>query len=254
MDAQPNEPWVAYRQRSSRPCLRLFCFPYAGGAASIYRSWVHELPVGVELCPVQLPGRETRHREQPFTRMAALVEAASRALLPLFDVPFCLFGHSLGGLVCFELARQLRRQHGISPQHLIVSGQGAPQLHQRSALRYDLPEDEFLAGLTRLSGTPKEALESRELMELLLPMIRADCEVYDTYEYLNEPALDCSISAYGGLDDPEWSRDEVEAWSGQTASRFALHMFPGDHFFLNTSRQGLLRALSAELREIAFAL
>ena len=164
MTASVSDPWIACRKPRPQARLRLFCFPYAGGGASIFRTWPDGLPADVEVCPVQLPGRGTRLMERPFTQLSPLVEALAQALLPLLDKPFAFFGHSLGALVSFELARHLRRQYGVHPVRLFVSACRAPQIPHRDRPIHTLPEAEFLAELRRLNGTPAEVLEHEELM------------------------------------------------------------------------------------------
>jgi medium-chain acyl-[acyl-carrier-protein] hydrolase len=186
--------------------------------------------------------------EPPFTELSPLVQPLAQALLPLLDKPFALFGHSLGALVGFELARQLRRQSGIQPVRLFVSAVRAPQIPSRDRPIHALPEEEFLVELRRLNGIPRKVLEDVQLMQIMLPILRADFAVYETYAYSPEPPLDCLISSFGGLQDHRVSRGDLEAWHDQTRAVFLLRMFPGDHFFLNTAQQLLLQALAQELR------
>jgi len=246
--ASALDSWVTYRKPSPQVRLRLFCFPYAGGGVSIFRAWSDGLPADVEVCPVQLPGRGTRLMEPPFTRLSPLVQALAEALFPLLDKPFAFFGHSLGALVSFELARQLRRQYAVQPVRLFISADRAPQISYRDPPIHSLPEGEFLVELRRLNGTPREVLEDEELRQIMLPLLRADFAVYETYGYRTEPPLNCPISAFGGLQDHRVSRGDLEAWREQTSVSFSLRMFPGDHFFLNTTQPPLLGALSQDLR------
>jgi medium-chain acyl-[acyl-carrier-protein] hydrolase len=241
------DSWIACRRLNPRARLRLFCFPYAGTGASIFRTWSDGLPAEVEVCPVQFPGRGTRLMEAPFTALSPLVQALAEALVPLLDKPFALFGHSLGALAAFELARQFRRQYGVQPVRLFVSADRAPQIPRRDRPIHALPEREFLAELRRLDGTPELVLEEAELMQIMLPVLRADFAVYETYAYSSEPPLDCLISGFGGLQDHRVSRSDLEAWGDQSSISFSLRMFPGDHFYLNTTQPLLLEALSQEL-------
>jgi amino acid adenylation domain-containing protein len=242
------DSWIAFRKPNPRARLRLFCFPYAGSGASIFRIWSDSLPADVELCPVELPGRGTRPMETPFTQLAPLVEALARALLPVLDKPFAFFGHSFGALVGFELARQLRRESGVQPVRLFVSADRAPQFFHRDRPMHALPEREFLIELRRLNGIPGEVLEEAELMQIMIPILRADLAVYETYEYSTELPLDCAITTYGGLQDHRVSQGHLEAWRDQTNASFSLRMFPGDHFFWHTTQPFFLRALSQDLR------
>lgn len=230
----------------------MFCFPYAGGGASAYRGWSSSLPVDIEVCPVQLPGRESRLREQPFTTLAPLVQALADELVPHFDLPFVFFGHSMGGLISFELARELRRRGAPFPVHLFVSGRRAPQLPAREEPIHDLPEPEFVERLRELNGTPEEVLQHAELMRLLTPILRADFAVNETYEFEPGEPLDIGISAFGGLGDEEITRDDVAGWKEHTKGRFRIRMLPGDHFFINAngSRDMVLEAVSRDLAEI----
>ncbi len=238
--------WISFRKPGPKTRLRLFCFPYAGAGALIFRTWSDGLPGDVEVCPVQLPGRGTRLMERPFTQLSPLIEALAEALVPLLDRPFAFFGHSLGALVSFELARQVRRQYGMHPVRLFVSAGRAPQIPRRGPRIHTLPDREFLIELGRLNGTPSELLGHEELMEIMLPVLRADFALYETYFYSSEPPLNCPISAFGGLQDQRVSDSDLEAWRAQTGVSFSLRMFPGDHFFLKQPL--LLRALSQELR------
>jgi medium-chain acyl-[acyl-carrier-protein] hydrolase len=241
------DSWIACRTPNPQARFRLFCFPYAGTGASIFRTWSDGLPADVEVCPVQFPGRGTRLMETPFTQLLPLVQALAQALVPLMDKPFAFFGHSLGALVGFELARQLRRQSGVQPVRLFVSADRAPQIARRDRPIHALPVGEFLVELRRLNGSPGKVLEDAELMQIMLPVLRADFTVYEKYEYVTEPPLNCPISTFGGLQDHRVSRGDLEAWRGQTSASFSLRMFPGDHFFWNATQPLLLQVLSKEL-------
>lgn len=239
--------WVVAPRPHPEARLRLFCFPYAGGGASIYYAWPRGLPASVEVCAVQLPGRESRLAETPYADLGALVAKLGEELRPWMDRPFAFFGHSNGALMAFELCRLLRREGRPLPVRLIASGRPAPQLPLDEPPVYDLPEDRFVARLRELSGTPEEVLQNPEIMALLVPLLRADFSLAETYAYPEEPPLDLPLSAYGGERDDEVSADEVEAWGAQTTGAFRVRMFPGDHFFLNADRDLVLREVAAEL-------
>jgi medium-chain acyl-[acyl-carrier-protein] hydrolase len=166
------------------------------------------------------------------------------------DKPFAFFGHSLGALLGFEMARLLRRKGGPRPLCLLVSGCRAPHVPDTRAPIHELPEPEFLEELRHLNGSPPEALEHAELMQMLLPCLRADFETYATYVYEHEPPLDCPIHAFGGQNDVEVPPEALAAWGEQTGAAFSLRLLPGDHFFVNTARSLLLELLSRELRQI----
>ncbi|HEX8559978.1 MAG TPA: thioesterase II family protein [Pyrinomonadaceae bacterium] len=239
--------WVTRQRPNPQAALRLFCFPYAGGSTHIYRNWAEHLPAKIEVCAVQLPGRGNRLREAPFTRMDSLVREAAKEIAPLTDKPFAIFGHSMGAVIGFELARLLRREYATEPVRLFASGRIAPQISRDDKQTYSLPEQEFIAELRRLNGTPKEVLEHPELMQVMTPVLRADFEVTQTYEYRSEPPLGCPISAMGGLRDTDVPREDLQAWREQTTGAFSLRMFPGGHFFINTDGALLLQAVAREL-------
>ncbi|MBE9016055.1 putative thioesterase [Chroococcidiopsis sp. CCALA 051] len=240
--------WIARSQPNSQAKMRLFCLPYAGGGAMTYRRWADSLSPSVEVCAVELPGRGMRLREKPFTRLDALVEAIAIAIRPDLDKPLALFGHSMGAIVSFELARLLRRQYGIDPVYLFVSGRRAPQIPHPKPPTYNLPEPAFLAELRRLNGTPAAVLENTELLQLVLPTVRSDFEALETYRYQPEPPLDCAIAAFGGLSDAETNIQELEAWTEQTTAAFSLYMLPGDHFFLDSAQAQIVQCLTQHLQ------
>lgn len=245
---KPSTPWIAYAKPNPQAYLRLFCLPYAGGAASIYREWSLLLPQTIEVWPIQLPGRESRIRESSINRVTPLVEAITSALIPYLDKPFAIWGHSMGALLAFEVVRQLRRENHKEPVHLFVSAHRAPQRPNLFPLIHQLPDVEFVRELRQLNGTPDEVLQHEELMELLLPVLRNDFTLVETYSYKEEPPLNCSLSAFGGLQDHKVHSDEVKAWAEQTKNTFRVRMFPGDHFFLHQHRTQLLSLLVQDLK------
>ena len=228
--------------------VRLFCFPYAGGGDVIFRSWQRILPDTVEVCPVQLPGRGSRITEPPCTEINKLIRLTGEALALHLDKPFALFGHSMGALIAFELAHHLQRKYSAQPVHLFISGRCSPQTMSEpmDLKQYDSALPEILR---RYNGTPAEALEDPELMELMLPVLRADLALCKSYIYTPKPPFSFSITAFGGLDDHGVPRRCIESWREHTTGPFALRMLPGDHFFLKTSRLPLLEAISKELEQ-----
>ena len=239
--------WVRRFTPRPKAHLRLFCFPYAGGGASLYREWSKALPLDVEVCSIQIPGREDRLQEEPITSISLLVQALSYAIRPYLDRPFAFWGHSMGTLISFELARLLRRKGMPEPSHLFVSARRAPQISNARAAIHQLPDLEFMEGIRRLNGTPEAVLRNGELMELLLPTLRADFALVETYTYFHESPLDCSISVFGGLQDSLVGYGDLEAWDIQTRQNFKVRMFDGDHFFLHGSKRQLLWAVSHDL-------
>ena len=240
-------PWFFCGKTEAKTRLRMFCFPYAGGGALIYRGWQNYVPPGVEIVSIQPPGRGNRFREPAFDRMDPLIAAAATAMEPFLDLPIVFFGHSLGAWTSFELAHRLGDQFGVEVFHLFVSGAPAPQLPNKRRDIHDLPEDEFLTELKTLNGTPPEVLENPELMEMVSKTLRADFAIVETYSCSQAEPLNCPITVLGGLDDPLITREDLEAWRIHTTNSFDLRQLPGDHFFIHSSASLILRIVSLEL-------
>jgi medium-chain acyl-[acyl-carrier-protein] hydrolase len=242
------DTWLPYRRPRPGARLRLFCFPYAGGGATTYRGFGDELPPHVEVAAVQLPGREARVREPPIAAMARLIPQLADALAPgpRPALPFAFFGHSMGALIAFELARELRRREREMPRHLVVSACPAPHLPDDEAT-HTLPDAELIARLRELGGMSEEVLAHQELMEMILPVFRADAAVTETYLYTEETPLDVPITALGGLDDKRVTPVDVDAWRQHTRAAFARASVPGGHFFLQTARSTVLTLVARAL-------
>lgn len=236
---QTTNPGITCPQPNPSASLRLFCFPYAGGSSYIFRPWLDRVPKTIEIYPIELPGRGIQIKSTPFKQIEPLVNAIARKILPYLDKPFAFFGHSMGGLVSFELARFIRRQYNLEPVHLFISGRRAPQIKDLNPPIHNLPEADFLRALQQLNGTPEAVFNNHELMELLIPILRADFAVLETYTYTPEAPLNSPISVFGGLQDKEVPIEQLEAWQAQTLNSFALKMLPGDHFFINSSQSFL---------------
>ena len=234
-------------QPDSKARFRLFCFPYAGGSSTVFRSWTRGIHPLIEVAPARLPGREFRLSDEAFTHVEPLVEALTREIFPYLDRPFAFYGHSMGAIISFELARRLRSERGLETDHLFVSGRRAPQLPERDPEIHTLPDAEFLVEVQRLNGTPKEVLDHSELMELLIPMLRADFSICGTYNFVPGPPLKCSITALGGTRDETSTEEKLKGWSAQTTGRCRVHMLDGDHFFINQQREAILEIIGQTL-------
>jgi surfactin synthase thioesterase subunit len=241
--------WVApYYKPNPGAQVRLFCFPYAGGGASIFSRWRRELDPDIEVCPVQLPGRENRMSETCLNRISEVADLAVEALGPYFDRSFALFGHSLGAVIAYEVAQRLRAK-AVQPQRLIVSAHRAPQIPLPHGPMWDLPDADFKRHLEELKGTPKEVLQDEELLRLVLPIIRVDFQLDETYTPRSDhEPLDCPITVFGGTKDTETLEPHLRAWREVTRSAFEVRMFDGDHFFINTHEAALIDAVGRTLR------
>lgn len=235
--------------RSDAP-IRLFCFAHAGGGPSFFHSWRPLLRPDVEVCPVLLPGRESRYRERPYTRMTALIGPLVEGLRPYADRPYGLFGHSLGALVAFEVARRLCAEPADGPLlRLLVSGRRAPQLPPRRPDVAGAPREHFLDIVTRLGGMPEQMLRQPDLLDVWLPVMRADFSINETYTPQDGPRLPCPVSAYTGDDDPEVTPAEMRAWREVTDTAFRLRVFSGGHFYLAEALEDLLGDIRTELTD-----
>jgi medium-chain acyl-[acyl-carrier-protein] hydrolase len=238
--------WLIPIRPDPLAALNLVCLPYAGGGASSFRAWGRELPVPLDVCAVEFPGRETRGFEEPLTRMEPLVTALADELVPRLERPYALFGHSMGALVGFELARELRRRRVPPPRLLVASSHRAPDLRSPTPPLRDLPDDELVEQMGRIQGT-STLLQDEGVRALMLPVIRADFAVCESYVYAHDAPLECPILAVGGTADPHVTRLELEAWRDHTRAEFALRLFHGGHFYLHTARTTLLKHLGDAL-------
>lgn len=243
------EPWLVRPRALPDARLRLFCFPFAGGGASTYRAWPQHLPADIEVAAVQLPGREERLREAPIHNAADLCPQLAVALAPYLDRPFAFFGHSMGALLAFELTRTLRRACQPLPTQLFVSAHCGPRKPHCLPPVAGLNDRELLRLLRRLGGTRNEVLDDSEVMRVLLPLLRADLGLCETYRYAADAALPCPISAFGGTLDDFVRRADLMSWKAETKSAFQTRMFPGGHFFLDDIRPRLLQTIAEDLAD-----
>lgn len=239
--------WIYGARPNPKARRTLFCFSHAGAGAMVFRPWVALFPADIQVCPIQLPGRENRIREPLFTQFDLLIQALAEALRLYFTLPFAFFGHSMGALVSFGLAQHLRRQGEPLPERLFVSAYRAPQVPIQEPLLHQLSEADLVKVLLGLNGTRREVLENAELRRLLLPIMRADFAVCETYNHSFEAPLPCPISAFGGIQDSRVHRAELAAWREQTSSAFTLRMLPGDHFYIEQMQGPLIQLISHEL-------
>ncbi|TYB58019.1 thioesterase [Nonomuraea sp. PA05] len=217
--------WFHTLDPRPQAALRLFCFPHAGGAAAAFRDWHRAFPPSVEVRAVQYPGRADRLRETPVDDAHLLADQVAEAMGPLLDRPAVLFGHSLGSVVAYETALRVR------PAHLVVSGRRAAHV-PRPGTVHQGTEQELIAELRRLGGTEPELLDQPEVRSYILPIMRADYRMAETYRSRPAEPLDCPITAIIGDDDPEVDATNAGGWAELTRGGFKLHVLPGDHFYL----------------------
>ena len=244
-----GDPWIVRPRPNPEAAVRLFCFPYAGLGTSVFRAWPPVFPAHVDVVLMQPPGREARWSEKPFQQATDLAASAAKALQPYLNMPFMFFGHSLGAMTSFEVARQLRSAGQPQPLRLFASAHRAPHLPHPHPNLHGLPDREFIDQMCQqYGGIPQAVLDNPDLVELMLPCLRADFTVFETYRYKEEAPLACPITAFGGTRDRRITEREIGEWRQQTSADFRYEMFDGDHFFLQDKREQLLASVMRDLR------
>jgi surfactin synthase thioesterase subunit len=241
-----NNKWFWIPRPVMLPKLRLFCFPYAGGSATTYYPWATMLNSEVELVAIQPPGRSNRINETAYCDMHEMVDDLIKSIIPLLNVPFIFFGHSLGSRVAYELATRLKTLELPTPIQFFASGSGAPHIIRTKNQLYNLPEDEFINELQRLGGTPKEVLQNRELMQLVLPLLRADFQIAEAY-VSDKIVLNCPIAILAGTEDVSVDHTHLECWKELTPFACEIQYIPGDHFFIEKSKHLVFHILSEKI-------
>ncbi|ENK0838614.1 thioesterase [Clostridium botulinum] len=218
---------------SQKPIM--FCFPFAGGGAGAYSSWINYFQENVVVCPIQLPGREEKIMETPYVDMKVLIEDLVQEINKYNQHKIIIFGHSMGAKIAYEVAKRLEfKNHSV--EQLIVSGSRVPHILEPDPI-YHLPDEEFEKELARFEGTPKEILENKELLKFFLPMLRADFTMDETYCISEVVKLSCPILALGGTLDKEAYEEDILKWNEYTKSDFAICMFEGGHFFIKDKEE-----------------
>ncbi len=228
--------------------LVLLCLPFAGGSSNSFRNWASILPPAVELRAVELPGHGFRLSEPLIDRLNDLLPVLTEGIADELDRPFALFGHSMGAILGYELTLLLQKQFPErKPVHVFLSGHGAPHLPQHEPPIHQLPEQEFIEKIKSYNGTPPEVFENKELLSLMIPILRTDFKMCETYQRDKIEKIDIPLTAMGGVQDPGATRADLEAWKEYTTRSFNVRMFPGDHFYLLHQKIALLQAI---LRDI----
>ncbi len=229
--------------------IRLLCFPSAGAGASVYGRWSEHLPNEIEAWAVQLPGRETRRQEQSLTDIQAIADDCARLMQPILDRPYALFGHSMGALAAFEVARRLTAI-GRQPLALFVSGRAAPHNSRGYEGIEELADDDFITRMdTMYGGVPELLKTDAEFRDLYLPPLRADVTAVARYKPSAETPNSFPIHVLCGTEDRSIERAALEAWESYAAGEFRLHMFPGDHFYVYSRREPVIALVSSALTQ-----
>jgi len=252
MKTWTGNPWLTFFKPNPSANVRLFCFPYAGAGASVYWPWASALPPEIEVVGIQYPGRETRVSVPMFRSLTDMVESLMEAIIPALDRPFLFFGHSMGSLVSFELTRALAARGCFRPEHVFFSGAGAPHTTPPPPIHH-LRDAEFLTQVARLNGIPKDVLRDPVLIRYMLPILRADFTMCESYRYQIGAPLQCGVSAFGGELDPRVDKQRLCAWADHASMYFSSAFFPGDHFFIRTAQAAVIDALLYEVQSLIAA-
>lgn len=248
MAAAPPNLWVIRPSLNGDASKRLFCIPFAGGGASIYRPWANLLGLTVEVCPIQLPGREGRLFESPLTQIDALVALLKTQISPYLDRPYAIYGHSMGALITYELAHAIAVDDSLNnPERIFVAAHRAPHLPPQRPPISALPDNAFIEKLKQYGGFNDEILNHAEMMELVLPTIRADFKLCESYEHRIRQKLNCPIHVFAGTEDTQTLVETTHAWDQCSTTTVTSTLFNGGHFFLNTCQQKVIEAIKTAL-------
>ncbi|AZE63469.1 MULTISPECIES: thioesterase II family protein [Pseudomonas] len=234
-----------FSPRSDNPALRLICFPYAGGSGNIYEEWQGLIGSNVEVCAAQLPGRGARFNEPKHITLGDLLDECEEAILPLLDRPFAIFGHSLGAVVAFAFAQRLEKL-GKVPQHLFVSGASAPVDGSEYKKTRDLNDQELVEWMSEINGTPVELMNDPELMEIALPILRADFAIASSYKHV-DARLKTSATVFGGSEDKNIPVEQLSSWGNLVTGRVQVEVIQGDHFFIHGNEKVVITAIRRTL-------
>lgn len=243
----PPQSDAARTQAESSSTLNLYCLPYAGSSARIYEPWKSQLPSSVAVTPLELPGRGSRFPEHPKSELLPLLDDLASSMEKARHEPYAVFGHSFGGILAFELVRHLKELGFPPPRRLLVSGCPAPPMATPTQTTHDLSDAEFTESLRKLRGTPEELLENEELLELYIPIIRADYVILDHYEAPPPKPLDCPVTVFYGREDEDAGRAAMEEWDAYGSEPAAIEEIDGDHFFLRDAEEELLTKMARHL-------
>ena len=222
--------------------VRLLCVPHAGGGASSFRQWAMALPHTVDVVVAQMPGRESRLRDRPHTSIDAMVQELLATVAAQPPLPLVIMGHSMGAIVAFELSHALKAAGLVTPSHLFVSGSRPPaRCNDGLPLMHRLSDHDLVSEIDRrYGGIPATVREERDVLDLLLPMLRGDITALETYQRPNHAPLACPVTAYAGTLDLRATPADVGGWRDETAAAFATRAFEGDHFFVHKHRETIL--------------
>jgi len=229
---------------------RVFCFPFAGAGSSIYRSWIEEMRPEIDVCPIQLPGRENRIQEPAIDNVEQMVAEVIEVIKSYLDTPFAFFGHCIGALIGYELASELKRQFQPAPEHIYVSAFRAPDYENPNRVLHGLTDMEIKEELRGYGGFPDAVLDNDDVMCTLMPMLRADFALHENYGFNGYQRLECPISVFGGDEDHIVRQEHMENWKDRSEAEVNMRIFKGGHFFLSANKEAILEEIRNNANEL----
>jgi medium-chain acyl-[acyl-carrier-protein] hydrolase len=239
--------YIVRFQEKEAATARLFCFPYAGATAAAYRPWNAMMPPNIELVVVELPGR-LHLRDKPPEDMKAIVDTIYPQILPFLDKPFAIFGHSFGSIVSYEVTKRLQTENKKLPTKLFVSARRAPHLPSRFRQASGLPDQEFIDEMQNMyQAIPEAVLKEKELLKMLLPILKVDIRINETYIGKLDPLLNVPLQVYYGTKDNTITPDEMEQWKAVTQKDFQIKSFEGGHFYIDKEKGTIITEITKNL-------
>lgn len=235
--------WFIKLRNTTQAKIRIFLFHYAGGSASAFHGWEKYFRPDIDVFAVQAPGRDSRFSESPISDMGVMTDCLLNEINHYLDIPCVFVGHSMGGLIAYELARKLESMERGSILHLVLSAVRAPFLPDVRPSIYNLPYEEIIEALKDYSKTSNEVLENPDVMQLFIPMLRADFSVGDTFKFHSHPKLKCRVSLFSGMNDDFVPIVDAKAWHSLVDCPIRYIDFEGGHFFIHDEQDKFVAAL-----------
>jgi surfactin synthase thioesterase subunit len=237
---------------SEKNKMRIFIFPFAGGRASAFKDWAHYFAPEIEICPLQLPGREERYNEKPYQHLDELMQDVSSNIKDGEDLPYVFFGHSMGAYLCIEACRVMENMALPLPRHVFLSGANPAKKKDIGSFDGDIDDKSLLAVLKKFNGIPREILGDDTLLKIFLNIVRTDLVMLKSFNKDSNYKFSMPITVFGGDADVFVPRDELKDWENYSNAYCNQFILPGDHFFIFSEKEKLLSYINMELKYLAF--